>query len=243
MKLDLLAIAAHPDDAELSCSGILMLHKNLGQHTGILDLTRGELGSRGSADIRAQESAAAKEILKLDVRENLGFRDGFFTNDETHQRAIIHFLRLYQPDMVLINAPHDRHPDHGKGAQLAKDACFLSGLSKIETLHNGNIQMPWRPKRIFHYIQDQLIEPDFIINISSTFDKKMESIKAYKSQFYSNDSKEPVTYIATESFLEFVENRCKDFGKRIGVKYGEGLINTASLGLESLSPIILPTLS
>lgn len=242
MKLNLLAIAAHPDDAELSCSGILALHKQQGWRTGVLDLTRGELGSRGTAETRAMESALATDILKLDVRENLGFRDGFFQNDETHQRAIITALRKYQPDIVLINAPYDRHPDHGKGAQLAKDACFLSGLLKIETVDNGASQSPWRPKRVFHYIQDQHIEPDIILDISSVFEQKMDSIKAYATQFFSGEGDGPKTYISAENFLSSVENRCCDFGKRIGVKYGEGLLNTAGLGLRSLDALILPEL-
>lgn len=242
MKLNLLAIAAHPDDAELSCSGILALQKQHGWKTGILDLTRGELGSRGTAETRAVESAKASEILKLDARENLGFRDGFFQNDETHQRAIITMLRKYQPDIVLINAPYDRHPDHGKGAQLAKDACFLSGLLKIETLDNGTPQTHWRPKRVFHYIQDQHIEPDIVLDITSVFEQKMESIKAYGTQFFSGDGNGPKTYISVENFLSSVENRCRDFGKRIGVKYGEGLVSTAGLGLRSLEALILPEL-
>lgn len=242
MKLNLMAIAAHPDDAELSCSGILALHKQQGWRTGILDLTRGELGSRGTAETRAEESALASSILQLDARENLGFRDGFFQNDEIHQRAIITMLRKYQPDIVLINAPHDRHPDHGKGAQLAKDACFLSGLLKIETIYEGELQKQWRPKRVFHYIQDQHIEPDIILDITSVFEQKMESIKAYATQFYSNKGVGPKTYISGENFLSSVENRCRDFGKRIGVTYGEGLVNTAGLGLRSLDALILPEL-
>lgn len=243
MKLDILAIAAHPDDAELSCSGILALHKELGFKTGILDLTRGELGSRGTPEIRAQECAHSSEILQLDIRENLGYRDGFFKNDEEHQLGIIRILRKYQPNIVLINAPYDRHPDHGKGAQLAKDACFLSGLVKIETHYENQVQPAWRPKRIFHYIQDQHIEPDFIIDISSVFDKKMKSIQAFSSQFYTNTGDGPKTYISSQQFLNFVEGRCQDFGKRIGVQYGEGLLNTAGLGLKSLEQVILPEIS
>lgn len=238
-----MAIAAHPDDAELSCSGTLLLHKKLGQRTGILDLTRGELGSRGTVETRAAESQRANDILQLDMRENLEFRDGFFKNDEVHQLGIIRVLRQYQPDIVLINAPSDRHPDHGKGAALAKDACFLSGLVKIDTQNEGASQAPWRPKRVFHYIQDQYIEPDFILDITSVFEEKMESIRAYSTQFFSTSIEGPATYISNETFLQSIENRCRDFGKRIGVKYGEGLLNTAALGLPSLAPIVLPEIS
>lgn len=243
MKLDILAIGAHPDDVELSCSGTLMLHKKKGLTTGILDLTEGELGSRGSVAIRRAESQRASEILQLDMRQNLGFRDGFFVNDEEHQRAIIRVLRHYRPDIVLATAPHDRHPDHGRSAQLIQDACYLSGLLKIETESDGLAQAPWRPKRVFNFIQDQYIEPDFIIDISEVIDEKIQSILAYGSQFNAKPGDGPMTYISSEEYLNTVRYRNILFGKKIGVKYGEGfLCRTSHLGLKDFSGIILPEL-
>ena len=241
MKLNILAIAAHPDDIELSCSGTLAVHKKLGYKIGILDLTKGELGSRGTIDIRQKESTKASEILQLDVRENLGFKDGFFKNDEDHQMALIAAIRKHRPDIILANAPNDRHPDHGRASLLVKDACFLSGLVKIETELKGIPQAPWRPKKIFNYIQDLYIEPHFILDISEEFDTKMKSIKAYESQFYSNTIDGPKTYIASEEFLKTVEYRNRMMGKKIGVKYGEGFLSLHNhIGLSDFSTIILP---
>jgi bacillithiol biosynthesis deacetylase BshB1 len=240
-KPTILAFAAHPDDVELSGSGTLALHKKRGYKVGIIDLTEGELGSRGNVEIRYQESAASAKILDLDFRENLKFRDGFFTNDEAHQLSIIRMLRKYRPDIVLANAPNDRHPDHGRASQLVKDACFLSGLLKIETSENGRIQNQWRPKKIFNYIQDMYLEPDFIIDITEVFEQKMNSIKAYASQFYSGETEGPQTYISSENFLQSIEYRCRLMGKRIGVKYGEGFLSTHNhIGLHDFSGIILP---
>lgn len=241
MKLDILAIAAHPDDAELSCSGTLAVHKKLGQRIGIVDLTGGELGSRGSIDIRREEAARSSEILQLDVRENLGFRDGFFKNDEDHQLAVIRVLRKYKPSIVLANAPKDRHPDHGKAAELIKDACFLSGLRKIETTMDGIPQEAWRPKKIFNFIQDLYIEPDVIIDITPCFETKINSIKAFGTQFFSGNDDEPVTYISQSDFLETIEYRCRLMGKKIGVKYGEGFLSLHNhIGLSDFSSVILP---
>ena len=241
MKLNILAIGAHPDDIELSCSGTLAVHKNLGYKIGILDLTQGELGSRGSVEIRQNESSNASKILDLDIRENLSFSDGFFKNDEAHQLELIKVIRKYQPDIILANAPNDRHPDHGRGALLIKDACFLSGLVKIETTFNGELQKPWRPKKIFNYIQDLYLEPDFIIDISAVFDKKIASIKAYESQFYSESIDGPKTYISSEEYLNLVEYRNRLMGKKIGVKYGEGFLSIHNhIGLTNFSNIILP---
>lgn len=243
MKLDILAIGAHPDDVELSCSGTLMLHKLKGKRTGILDLTQGELGSRGSVAIRQQESAAAAEILQLDVRENLSYRDGFFSNDEAHQLGIIRMLRKYQPDIVLATAPKDRHPDHGRSSKLIEDACFLSGLLKIETEIDGISQQAWRPKKVFHYIQDQYLEPDFVIDVSSVFEYKLKSIEAYASQFNSKPGDGPLTYISEDDYLNKVQYRNIMMGKKIGVKYGEGfLCLSGSLGLKSFDDIVLPGL-
>ncbi|MBK7763342.1 MAG: bacillithiol biosynthesis deacetylase BshB1 [Bacteroidetes bacterium] len=242
MKLDILAIAAHPDDIELSCSGTLALHQQKGYKIGIVDLTAGELGSRGTPQTRKTEAEEASRILKIDVRENLGFRDGFFQNDETHQKTLIQIIRKYQPDIVLANAPTDRHPDHGRAALLVRDACFYSGLVKIETEFEGKLQAAWRPKKVFNYIQDQDIEPDFIIDISETFHIKMDSIKAFTTQFYSDSKDGPMTYISSQGFLDTLEFRNRVLGKRIGVKYGEGFITPQhEVGLRDFSAIIMPS--
>lgn len=243
MKIDILAIAAHPDDAELSCSGTLMLHKLKGYTTGIIDLTQGEMGSRGSIEIRYEESAESKKILQLDVRENLKFRDGFFKNDEEHQMILIQTIRKYQPNIILCNAPKDRHPDHSRAAQLVKDACYLSGLSKIKTTFEQKNQDPWRPKKVFNYIQDQYIEPDFLIDISTTIQQKVQTIKAYKSQFSNQNENEPITYISSENYVEKVKFRNALFGKKIGVEYAEGFLALYNhIGLKSFDEIILPDL-
>jgi bacillithiol biosynthesis deacetylase BshB1 len=244
MKVDILAIAAHPDDAELSCSGTLLIHKKLGLKTGILDLTAGELGSRGNKETRASESANAAKILQLDVRENLGFRDGFFQNDEAHLLKLITALRKYQPEIVLANAISDRHPDHEKAALLIKDACFLAGLIKIETTFNGETQKAWRPKKIFNYIQDRHLEPDFVIDISDVWETKKESILAYRTQFYSTDIDGPNTYISSPEYLNSIEYRNVMMGKKIGVKYGEGFTSTHShLGLKDFSNLVFPKIA
>ncbi|MBK6330244.1 MAG: bacillithiol biosynthesis deacetylase BshB1 [Bacteroidetes bacterium] len=241
MKLDILAIAAHPDDAELSCSGTLLQHKQKGYKTGIIDLTQGELGSRGSIALRKQESDAATEIMQLDIRENLHFRDGFFQNDEKHQLALIQMIRKYQPDIVLANAPNDRHPDHGKAASLAKDACYYAGLVKIETMLDGQVQQAWRPKKIFNYIQDQYLEPDFIIDISDVIDQKMDCILAFKSQFLDDESNGPATYISSETYTNRVMYRNNLMGKKIGVAYGEGFLSVHShIGFKTFESFILP---
>jgi bacillithiol biosynthesis deacetylase BshB1 len=243
MKLDILAIGAHPDDVELSCSGTLLVHNKLGYKTGIVDLTKGELGSRGSAALRKEEADAASKILNVDVRENLGFKDGFFENDEQNKKRLIQAIRKYRPNIVLSTATHDRHPDHGRGSVIIKDACFLSGLIKIETFEDGVKQEAWRPKKIFNYIQDQYIEPDLIIDISEFMDLKMESILAYKSQFHSDDSEEPVTYISSESFLSTIKARNIMMGKKIGVRFGEGFLSVNNhIGLKDFSGMIFPDL-
>lgn len=244
MKLDILAIAAHPDDAELSCSGTLLLHKQKGYKTGIIDLTRGELGSRGSIEIRQQESNEATRIMNLDVRENLQFRDGFFCNDETHQLALIRMIRKYRPNIVLANAPSDRHPDHGRAAQLTRDACFFSGLVKIATEIDGQAQEAWRPKKVFNYIQDQYLEPDFVIDISANMEQKMQCILAFRSQFMEDSIDGPATYISNEEYTERVKYRNDLMGKKIGVKYGEGFLSGYSrLGLKSFDDLVLPQFS
>jgi len=238
MKLDLLVFAVHPDDAELSCGGILLTEKKNGKKTGVIDLTQGELGTRGTIETRKVEAAAAAKILQLDVRENLQMADGFFTNDEAHQRKIITAIRKYQPEILFCNAPVDRHPDHGRSAQLVENAAFLSGLVKIETQIDGKLQTPWRPKYVFNFIQDKYLTPNFVIDISEVMDEKLASIKAYGTQFNSPSLNEPQTYISTPDFLESIIYRAKMMGKMIGVKYGEGFISSKMIGLRDFDCFI-----
>lgn len=234
MKLDLLVFAVHPDDAELGCSGTILKHKALGKKVGIIDLTRGELGTRGTAETRDEEAKASAEILGLDVRENLNFRDGFFRNDEQHQLEIVKMLRKHRPQIVLTNALHDRHPDHGRAGDLVNDACFLSGLPKVVTTYESITQEHWRPTMIFQFIQDRYIKPDIIIDISGYMDLKLESIKAFKTQFYNPDVEGPETYISSPDFFESVIGRAREFGKSIGATYGEGFTSRKLLGVNSL---------
>ena len=237
MKLDILAFGAHPDDVELGCSGTIAKEVSLGKKVGIIDLTRGELGTRGSVAIRISDPAKASEILGVSVRENLDMRDGFFINDEAHQLKIIEILRKYRPEIVLCNAITDRHIDHGKGSKLVSDACFLSGLIKIETELNGKKQQAWRPKVVYHYIQWQNIEPDFVVDISEFLDKKMESVLAYGSQFYDPNSNEPVTPITSKTFLDSVKYRVQDLGRLVGVEYAEGFTTERYLAVNSLGDL------
>lgn len=238
MKLDILAFGAHPDDVELGCSGTIAKEVSLGKKVGIIDLTRGELGTRGSVEIRDQEAALAAEILGISVRENLNMRDGFFVNDEAHQLEIIKRIRKYQPEIVICNAIEDRHIDHGKGSKLVSDACFLSGLRKIETEYEGVQQEVWRPKVVYHYIQWKNIEPDFVVDISEFMDIKTKSILAYASQFYSENSNEPITPIATKNFLQSIHYRTQDFGRLIGVDYAEGFTTERYVAVKSLGDLI-----
>ena len=238
MKLDILAFGAHPDDVELGCSGTIAKEISLGKKVGIIDLTRGELGTRGTAETRDSEAAEASRILGVHVRENLNFRDGFFLNDEAHQLEIIKMIRRYQPEIVLCNAIKDRHIDHGKGSKLVSDACFLSGLSKIQTELNGEKQTHFRPKLVYHYIQWQNIEPDFVVDISGFMDVKMESVRAYKTQFYNPNSNEPTTPITSKNFLNSVEYRAMDLGRLVGVEYAEGFTAERYLTINSLSNLM-----
>lgn len=238
MKLDILAIGVHPDDVELSCSGVLLTEKLMGKKTGIVDLTQGELGTRGTAEIRKQEAAESAKILQVDVRENLGLADGFFKNDEEHQRKVIAAIRKYQPEIILCNAPEDRHPDHGRSAALVEDACFLSGLKKVETWQHGQLQAPWKPKYVFNYIQDRYLQPDFVIDISAVMEQKLESIKAFSTQFYNPELDEPQTYISTPDFLDSVIYRSKMMGKMIGVAYAEGFISKKTIGFNSFNALV-----
>ncbi|WP_276134772.1 bacillithiol biosynthesis deacetylase BshB1 [Polluticoccus soli] len=242
-KLHILAIAAHPDDIELSAAGTLTKHAKLGQKVGILDLTQGELGTRGSGPLRLQEAAAAAEVMGMAVRENASMADGFFQNDKEHQLKLIQYIRKYQPDIVIANALEDRHPDHGKGGRLIADACFFAGLRKIETSLDGVAQEAWRPKRIFHMIQDRFLEPTIIVDISDSFEQKMEAIKCYKSQFHDPNSNEPLTYIASQDFLENIRYRASLLGKRIGVRYGEGFICENTPGIADLDKLLLPQMA
>lgn len=238
MKLDILAFGVHPDDVELSCSGSLMTEQANGKKVGIIDLTKGELGTRGTAQIREQEASAAAEIMGIAIRENLGMRDGFFANDEAHQRIIIQMIRKYKPEIVLCNAPEDRHPDHGRSAALVSDSCFLSGLRKIITQNNGEEQEAWRPKYVFHYIQDRYLNPDFLVDVSAVFERKIQSIRAYGTQFHNPDLNEPQTYISAPGYLESVISRHKMFGKMIGVNYAEGFISPKMIGIQSFDALI-----
>ncbi|WP_194767741.1 bacillithiol biosynthesis deacetylase BshB1 [Tamlana sp. I1] len=223
MKLDILAIGAHPDDVELGCGATIAKEVANGKKVGILDLTRGELGTRGTAETRKTEAADAAEILGVSVRENLGFADAFFVNDKSHQLEIIKILRKYQPEIVLCNAIDDRHIDHGKGSKLVSDACFLSGLIKIETaLEDGVLQNQWRPKHVYHYIQWKNLEPDFVVDVSGFIEKKMDAVLAYKTQFYDATSKAPETPISSKNFTDSIIYRARDLGRLIGVEHAEG---------------------
>jgi len=237
MKLDILAFGAHPDDVELGCSGTIAKEISLGKKVGIIDLTRGELGTRGTVEIRNTEATKASEILGVSVRENLDMRDGFFVNDENHQLKVIKMIRKYQPEIVLCNAIQDRHIDHEKGSKLVSDACFLSGLMQIKTEINGEAQRPWRPKVVYHYIQWQIIEPDFVVDISDFMNQKMEAVQAYSSQFYDPNSKEPVTPIASKNFLESIHYRAKDLGRLVGVEYAEGFTVERYVTVNSLGDL------
>jgi bacillithiol biosynthesis deacetylase BshB1 len=241
MKLDILAFGVHPDDVELGCAGTIMAAIDQGKKVGIVDLTRGELGTRGTPTTRTQEAEAAAKIMGVDVRENLDMADGFFANDEAHQRKIIALIRKYQPDIILANAPEDRHPDHGRSAKLVSDAAFLSGLRKIETVHDGASQQAWRPAYTFHYIQDRFIQPSFVIDITKYMDRKIEAVLAYGTQFNSADTSEPQTYISSPQFLETVKARALMLGKRIGVGYAEGYITEKIIGFSNFDAIIKHT--
>lgn len=234
MKLDILVLAVHPDDAELGCSGTIAKHIALGKKVGIVDFTRGELGTRGSAEIRDEEAADSAKILGIHARENLRFRDGFFTNDEEHRLAIIRMIRKYKPEIILTNALHDRHPDHGRAGDLSNDACFLSGLPKIHTEIDGMAQEAWRPRLVLQYIQDRYIEPDIIIDITPFIQIKIDSIKAFKTQFFNPDHEEQETYISSPEFFDSVIGRAREFGKSIGATYGEGFTSRKLLGVNSL---------
>ena len=238
MKLDILAFGAHPDDVELGCGATVAKEISLGKKVGIVDLTRGELGTRGSAEIRDKEAAEAAQILGVSVRENLRFRDGFFVNDEKHQLEIIKMIRKYKPEIVLCNAIDDRHIDHGKGSKLVSDACFLSGLRRIETVLDGERQEAWRPKIVYHYIQWKNIEPDFVVDVSGFMEIKEKAVMAYSSQFYNPNSKEPVSPIATKNFTDSINYRARDLGRLVFVDYAEGFTTERYLAVNSLDNLL-----
>ena len=238
IKLDILAVGAHPDDVELGCSATIAKEVSRGKKVGVLDLTRGELGTRGSAEIRDKEAANAAEILGLTVRENLGFKDGFFVNDEVHQKAVIEIIRKYQPEVVLCNAVQDRHIDHGKGSKLVSDACFLSGLRKIETSYKQKPQEAWRPKHVYHYIQWENLKPDFVVDVTGFMEVKLKAVKAYSSQFYDPDSKEPVSPISSKNFLDSISYRASDLGRIIGKESAEGYTVERFVAVDHLDKLI-----
>ncbi len=237
-KLDILAIAAHPDDAELACSGTILKHIKLGYKVGILDLTEGELGTRGNRQLRYEEARKSSQILGVHFRHNLNLGDGFFEINQESLVKIIEVIRFTQPDLVLANATSDRHPDHGRASELASRACFLAGLPKINTTWDGIEQTAHRPKNVYHYIQDRNLNPDIIVDITEEFQTKVESIKAFSSQFFSPDSKEPITPISTEDFFHFIEARAREFGRPIGATYAEGFKVERSIGVNDLFSII-----
>jgi bacillithiol biosynthesis deacetylase BshB1 len=234
MKIDILAIGVHPDDVELSCSGTIAKHISMGNSVGILDLTLGELGTRGSAELRTIEAAEAAKILGVSFRKQLQFKDGFFENNEAHLKQIIEVIRKHKPEIVLCNAVSDRHPDHGRAAKLVSDACFYSGLMKIETTVDGKKQEAWRPNAVYHYIQDQYIHPDFVVDITDFMEVKQKAIMAFSSQFYNPNSGEPETPISSKAFLEAINSKMALWGRAIGVPYAEGFTVDRYLGVNSL---------
>ena len=235
MKLDILAIGVHPDDVELSCVGTLLRHIDLGYKVGLLDLTLGELGTRGNAQIRTEEAMVSAQLMGALVREQLDLKDGFFTHNEADLVKIIRIIRQYQPDIIFANALEDRHPDHGRAAKLTADACFLSGLVKVETFDNaGTPQKAWRPKNLFHYIQDRALKPDFVVDITAYVEKKFACIMAFKSQFYDPLSNEPVTPISSTSFLDSVKGKDSTYGRYIGCDYAEGFNISRIIGVNDV---------
>ena len=239
MTVDVLAIAAHPDDIEMTCAGTVLSLVAQGKTVAGVDLTRGELGTRGTPEIRLRESAEGAKQMGLAARENMGFRDAFFRNDEEHQLALIPIIRQYRPKIVLTNAPDDRHPDHGRAAELVIQACFYAGLRQIKTVgKDGQPQEAHRPNFIYHFIQDRSLTPDFVVDVSPYWNQKLEAIKAYQSQFFNPDSPEPQSYISGEPFMKFLEARTREHGHRIGVEFGEGFISKRMLGVTDLFALV-----
>jgi N-acetylglucosamine malate deacetylase 1 len=237
-KLDILVISAHPDDAELCCGGTVAAHIAAGKKVGFVDLTRGELGTRGTPEIRLQEAEDAARILGLSLRDNLGMRDGFFKIDEDHLLQVVQKIRQYRPDILLTNAIGDRHPDHGRAAQLVKEAFFLAGLRKIETRQEGAAQEAWRPAHLYHFIQSNYLQPDFVVDVSAHWDTKMAAVKAFKSQFHDPNSQEPETFISSDRFMQFIDSRGREWGHAIGVTHGEGFLVSKQIGIKSLFDLL-----
>lgn len=238
-KVDILAVGIHPDDVELSCSGTLLHHAALGKTFGMLDLSRGELGTRGTAEVRVAEAEASAHILGAAFREQLRIPDGFFTLTPEHWLPIVQVLRRHRPDVVLCNAPDDRHPDHARAARLVLDACFYAGLEKIETVEpDGHAQTKWRPHAVYHYIQDKQLTPDFIVDITPYINRKMESILAFRSQFWDPDSAEPETPISGREFLEFMKAKNRVFGRPIQAEFAEGFLFSRTPGVNNLFDLI-----
>jgi bacillithiol biosynthesis deacetylase BshB1 len=238
MKVDILAFGVHPDDVELGCSGTVIASVMAGKKVAVIDLTRGELGTRGTMETRKTEAANAARVMGACARENLEMADGFFQNDEAHVKKVITAIRKYQPEIILCNAPEDRHPDHGRSSKLVADAAFLSGLRKIESTLDGELQEAWRPSYVFHYIQDRYLKPDFVFDISNQHDQKIQAILCYTTQFNTTDQSEPQTYISTPDFLDTVTGRAQLLGKRIGVKYAEGYITHKMIGINNFDAFI-----
>ncbi len=238
MKLDTLVIMAHPDDAELSCAGTIINQIRSGKKVGIADLTQGEMGTRGTPEIRLEEANDSAKIMGLTVRENLRLPDVYFKNDEEHQRKVIEVIRKYQPEMVITNALKDRHPDHAKGAELVKTASFMAGLRKIETAFDGEWQMAWRPKVVYHAIQSQYLVPDIVVDVSEAWETKLAAIRAFKSQFFDPNSQEPETYISSPEFMKMIEARGKEYGHSVGAIYGEGFNVTHQMGIRDLYDLL-----
>jgi bacillithiol biosynthesis deacetylase BshB1 len=234
VKLDILAFGAHPDDIELGCGGTLISHAQQGKKVGLVDLTYGELGTRGNKEIRLQEAENAKIIMQAEMRMNMGFSDGFFTNDEKHQRELIRIIRHFKPEIVICNAVSDRHPDHGRASKLVSQSCFYAGLSKIDTQWAGTHQQAWRPRAVYHYIQYHDIQPDILVDISEAMPLKMEAIKAHHSQFYDPRSKEPSTLISQPEFLDNIINRASYYGQYIGARFAEGFTVEKPMGVKNL---------
>ena len=236
MNVDVLCIAAHPDDVEMTSAGTVLSLIDQGRTVAVIDLTRGELGTRGTPDIRDQEAAEGARVMRLSARHNMGFKDGFFTNDEAHQKALIAWIRHFKPQIVLTNTVDDRHPDHGRAAQLVTDACFYSGLRMLETTDpaTGEVQEAHRPSYVYYFIQDRSLKPDFVVDVSSYWNQKLEAIRAYKSQFFNPDSPDPQSYISGEAFMKFLESRTREHGHMINVEFGEGFISKRMLGVADL---------
>lgn len=234
MKLDILAFAAHPDDVEMSCGATIAKYTSEGKQVGIVDFTQGQMGTRGTPELRLKEAAKAADVLKLAVRENLGFEDIYFKNDIEHQTKVVEMIRKYQPEIILANAPKDRHPDHGKAAEVVKSAVFLSGLQKLTTKMDGETQAPWRPRSVYHYIQSNMLKPDFVEDVTGYWEQRNESIRAFASQFYDPNSAEPETFISSPEFMLMLDARGKMLGQSIGAKFGEGFVVNRNLGVSDM---------